>query len=173
MKTIYFRIKRFLAKFPPGGPSLIYLGSLDSLPELLLSTPTSKKGPSLSFPEIRMIRKLSILDVFLHLRHHDEEPLQPVGALAEDVAQPLRLALPHQEDDVDGDGGEDHTEPDRSLHWLRDHRQQGDDGREDKVEDGEEQVHLLKIEIIVMERLEGVNKLTLMGLSMCGHFHLR
>ena len=153
MKTIYFRIKRFLAKFPPGGPSLIYLGSLDSFPELVLLTSTSKKGPILSFPEIRRIRKL--LNIFLHLRHHDEEPLQPVGALAKDVAQPLRLALPHQEDDVDGDGGEDHTEPDRSLHWLRDHRQQGDDGREDKVEDGEEQVHLLKIEIIMMRGWSG------------------
>ena len=145
VKTIYLRIKRFLAKFPPGGPSLIYLGSLDSHPELLLSASTSKKGPILSFPEIRRIRKLSILDIVLHLRHHDEEPLQPVGALAKDVAQPLGLALPHQEDDVDRDGGEDHTEPDRRLHWLRDHRQQGDDGREDKVEDREEQVHLLKI----------------------------
>ena len=123
VKTIYLRIKRFLAKFPPGGPSLIYLGSLDSLPELLLSTSTSKKGPILSFPEIRRIRKLSIWDIVLHLRHHDEEPLQPVGALAKDVAQPLGLALPHQEDDVDRDGGEDHTEPDRRLHWLCDHRQ--------------------------------------------------
>ena len=94
-------MKRLLAKFPPGGPSLIYLGSLDSFPELVLLTSTSKKGPILSFPEIRRIRKL--LNIFLHLRHHDEEPLQPVGALAKDVAEPLRLALPHQEDDVDGD----------------------------------------------------------------------
>ena len=79
---------------------------------------------------------------FCHLRHHNKQPLQPIGALPKDVPHPQRLALPHDEHDVDGDGGEDHGKPYGRLHRLGNHGQEGDDGGEEEVEDGEEQVDL-------------------------------
>ena len=68
--------------------------------------------------------------------------MQPIGALPKDVPHPQRLALPHDEHDVDGDRGEDHGEPNGGLHRLGNHGQEGDDGGEEEVEDGEEQVDL-------------------------------
>ena len=76
-----------------------------------------------------------------HLWHHHQQPLQPVSALAENVPHPHRFALPHDEDNVHGDGGENHGEPDGSLHGLGDHGQEGDDRGEEKVEDREEKVY--------------------------------
>ena len=80
--------------------------------------------------------------VFCHRRHDHEQPLQPVVALPEDVPHPQRLALPHDEHNVDRNGGEDHGEPYGGLHRLGNHGQEGDDSSEEEVEDGEEQVDL-------------------------------
>ena len=53
-----------------------------------------------------------------------------------------RLVCPGDEEPVDGQGGEDHSHPDRRLNRLGDHRQDRDGRRQDDVHDREEEVHL-------------------------------